>query len=181
MQWWKPAAMTLCFAGIASWRIGQKAVRCSSTAYWIRRLGLIPWVLPFFLLARRHIIHDFEIKKRAGVPFPPGDVKWNRWNSVRWPLICSLAGVMSGMLGSSGGTIKAPLLLELGTPPTGVSATVAQMVMFPSASSSLALLVLGFMPMDYGLLLFAYGGLITCVTEEAVSYTHLTLPTICSV
>ena len=170
VQWWKPAVMTLCFAGMAVLQVGQKAVCCGSSAYWILTLGLIPWVLPFFLLARRHIIHDFETKKRAGFPFSPGDVKWTRWNSVRWPLICSLAGVMSGMLGSSGGTIKAPLLLELGTQPTVVSATVAQMIMFTSASSSLALLVLGFMPMDYGPLLFAYGGLITFVTDWAASH-----------
>lgn len=170
VRWWKPAAMTLCFAGMVSLRIGQKAVRCGSTAYWILTLGLIPWVLPFFLLARRHVIKDVQTKQLCGFPFPPGDVKWTTWNSVRWPLICSLAGVMSGMLGSSGGSIKAPLLLELGTPPTVVSATVAQMVMFTSASSSLALLVLGFMPTDYGPLLFAYGGLITFVTNWAASH-----------
>jgi len=167
VQWWKPAAITLCFVGMAALRIGQKAVRCGSTTYWILTLGLLPWVLPFFLLARRHVIHDFKTKKRAGFPFPPGDVKWTRWNTLRWPLICSLAGVMSGMLGSSGGTIKAPLLLELGTPPTVVSGTVAQMILFTSASSSLALLVFGFMPKDYGPLLFAYGALITFVTNWA--------------
>lgn len=32
VQWWKPAAMTLCFVGMAALRIGQKAVRCGSTS-----------------------------------------------------------------------------------------------------------------------------------------------------
>jgi uncharacterized membrane protein YfcA len=167
VQWWKPAAMTFCFVGMAVLLIGQKAVRCGSTAYWMLTLGLLPWVLPFFLLARRHVIQDFKTKRRAGFPFPPGDVKWTRCNTIRWPLICSLAGVMSGMMGSSGGTIKAPLLLELGTPPTVVSGTVAQMIQFTSASSSLALSVFGFMPKDYGPLLFVYGGVITFATDWA--------------
>ena len=76
---------------------------------------------------------------------------------------------MSGMLGSSGGTIKAPLLLELGTPPTVTSATVAQMILFTSASSCLALAIFGQMPKDYAPVLFLFGMLITLATDWATA------------
>jgi len=171
VPWWKPMAMTLCFTGMAALRIGQKIVRCGSVLYWILTLSLLPWLLPFFLFARRHVLRDFQKKARLGFTFPPGDVKWTHRNTVRWPLIGSLAGVMSGMLGSSGGTIKAPLLLELGTPPTVVSGTVAQMVMFTSASSSLALSLFGSMPVHYGLALFGFGGTVTFATNWAATRT----------
>ena len=115
--WWKPALMMFCFAGMAALRIGQKAVRCDSPWYWVLTFGLLSWVLPFFLVARRYVLRDFRRKRRFGYPPAPGDVRWDRRNTFRWPLICSAAGVMSGMLGSSGGTIKAPLLLELHQPP----------------------------------------------------------------
>lgn len=164
---WMPALMTLCFAGMAALRIGQKAVPCGSPWYWALTFGLLPWVLPFFLVARRYVLRDFRRKRRFGYPPAPGDVRWDRRNTFRWPLICSAAGVMSGMLGSSGGMIKAPLLLELHQPPTVVSSTVATMILFTSASSTLTLTVFGLMPIDYGLLLLAFGFLITFVTDWA--------------
>lgn len=159
--------MTLCFVGMAALRIAQKAVRCGSLLYWSLQLALVPWVLPFFLIARRSVLQEFRRKRRFGYPPAPGDVRWDRGNSIRWPLVCSAAGVMSGMLGSSGGTIKAPLLLELGTPPTVVSATVAQMIFFTSATSTLTLTVFGLLPFDYGALLFAFGFCTTTVTDWA--------------
>jgi uncharacterized membrane protein YfcA len=161
--------MTLCFAGMATLRIGQKMVPCGAPMYWVLTLGLIPWVLPFFLVARRYVLLDFRRKRRFGFPPAPGDVRWNRRNTLRWPLICSAAGVMSGMLGSSGGTIKAPLLLELGTPPTVVSATTAQMIVFTSATSTLTLTIFGLLPFDYGAVLFCFGFCITTVTDWAAA------------
>lgn len=126
-------------------------------------------VLPFFWVARRYVLRQFRRKRRFGYPPAPGDVRWDRRNSIRWPLICSAAGVMSGMLGSSGGTIKAPLLLELGTPPTVVSATVAQMIFFTSGTSILTLSIFGLLPYDYGAVLFGFGFLITTMTDWAAA------------
>ncbi len=157
--------MTMVFVGMAALRIGQREVKCGSAVYWVLTLGLIPWVLPFFLVARRYVLRDFRRKRRFGYPPAPGDVRWDRRNTIRWPLICSMAGVMSGMLGSSGGTIKAPLLLELGTPPTVTSATVAMMILFTSATSTLTLTVFGLLPSDYGAVLFGFGLCITIVTD----------------
>lgn len=169
VSWWKPALMTLCFLGMAALRIGQRAVRCGSAWYWVLTLGLNPWVLSFFLIARRYVLRDFRRKRRFGYPPAPGDVRWDRRNTFRWPLICSTAGVMSGMLGSSGGTVKASLLLELQQPPTVVASTVAQMILFTSASSTLTLTVFGLTPLDYGLLLLLFGFLITLVTDGAAA------------
>ena len=70
------------------------------------------------------MLHDFKKKERTGYPFARGDVRWTKKNSIKWPLLASFAGLMAGMLGSSGGTIKAPLLIEMGVGATITAATV---------------------------------------------------------
>lgn len=59
----------------------------------------------------------------------------------------------------------------LETLPTVVSGTVAQIVMFTSASSSLALSLFGSMPVHYGLALFGFGGIVTFATNWAATRT----------
>lgn len=46
---------------------------------------------------------------------------------MRYPLLCSLAGVFAGLFGVGGSIIKGPLMLELGVDPQVASATAATM------------------------------------------------------
>lgn len=48
---------------------------------------------------------------------PAGDIRWTHSNSVIFPTICSLAGVIAGMFGLGGAVVKTPLMLELGVQP----------------------------------------------------------------
>ncbi len=63
-------------------------------------------IAPFFLIGRQHVLRDYRKKVLFAYPFHKGDVKWDDSNSVRYPLLCSLAGLASGLMGIGGGMVK---------------------------------------------------------------------------
>lgn len=125
-------------------------------------------VVPFFLLGRQHVLTDHRKKITFGYPFHKGDVKWDESTSIRYPLLCSLAGLASGLFGIGGGMVKAPLLLEMGVLPTVQAATVATMILFTSGASTVSLIVLDLMPHDYGVMFFFFGMVATGIGAAAV-------------
>lgn len=125
-------------------------------------------VVPFFLIGRAHVLKDYRKKLLFSYPFQKGDVKWDADNSVRYPLLCSLAGLASGLFGIGGGMVKAPLLLEMGCLPAVQAATVATMILFTSGASTISLVLLDLMPHDYGACFFAFGLVATAIGAAAV-------------
>ena len=65
----------------------------------------------------------------------PGDVVWTRRSVVMLPLLASLVGIVSGLLGIGGGELMAPLLLAIGMLPQCASSTSAFMGLFTSCSN----------------------------------------------
>ena len=41
-------------------------------------------------------------------------MKWDASSTIRFPLICTLAGFVAGLFGVGGGIVKGPLMLEMG-------------------------------------------------------------------
>lgn len=114
------------------------------------------------------MLKDFRKKTIFSFPFHKGDVQWDESNSVRYPLLCSLAGLASGLFGIGGGMVKGPLLLEMGVLPAVQAATVATMILFTSGASTVSLIVLGLMPRDYGLCFFFFGVVATGIGAAVV-------------
>ncbi len=45
-------------------------------------------------------------------------MEWDAEATVKYPLICGLAGFIAGLFGIGGGIVKGPLLLEMGVLPS---------------------------------------------------------------
>lgn len=65
--------------------------------------------------------------------------------------------------------VKSPILLEMGVLPAVAGGTVATMILFTSATSTLSLLVLGLMPKAYGIFFFVFGIVCSAVGGAAIS------------
>ena len=90
-----------------------------------------------------------------------------------------IVGILSGMFGVGGGFLMTPLLFFIGIPPAVAVATEANQIVASSFSGALAHLKRKTVDLKMGSILLI-GGLLGAGIGT-VSYTHLTLPTICSV
>lgn len=108
---------------------------------------------------------------RAGYEFLPGDLHWTPSSTIKFPLICMLAGLFAGIFGVGGGIVKCvgcdvctdrtcmdwpqpppiqkplthrgPLMLEMGVLPPVAAASAACMILYTSAAASAAYFVFG--------------------------------------
>ena len=55
---------------------------------------------------RAQLVRAFHAKLAAGYIWYEGDVEWSERNTVLYPAICSLAGVVAGAFGVGGGVVK---------------------------------------------------------------------------
>lgn len=83
---------------------------CGTLLYWTAVLSIVPVVLLVTLIVRWHLVADYHAKERAGYVWLEGDVEWSEWNTIVYPLICSLAGVVAGAFGVGGGIVKVRIL-----------------------------------------------------------------------
>uniref|UniRef100_I2CPE9 Transmembrane protein TauE like protein n=1 Tax=Nannochloropsis gaditana (strain CCMP526) TaxID=1093141 RepID=I2CPE9_NANGC len=168
----KPLLLSFCFLGIVVINLvkgGSKssllAVECGSGMYWFVTLLTLPWAGAFFLYIRRLILKEQEAKVLAHYPFVEGDIRWTPTSTLKFPLLCVMAGVLAGVFGVGGGIVKGPLMLEMGVLPPVAAASAATMILYTSASATVAFYVFGLIPGDYGLFFFFWGFLCTGVGQ----------------
>eukprot|EP01024_Parvocaulis_polyphysoides_P073730 TRINITY_DN9505_c0_g2_i8.p1 TRINITY_DN9505_c0_g2~~TRINITY_DN9505_c0_g2_i8.p1 ORF type:complete len:484 (-),score=38.01 TRINITY_DN9505_c0_g2_i8:268-1719(-) len=106
------------------------------------------------------ILDKCKTKEQGGV-LNDQEVHWNPMNTIKFPMICSLAGLVAGMFGVGGGIVKAPLMLAMGVPPDVAAATSATMILFTAGSASTIYVSFGAVPVTYGVLLFMLGFIVT--------------------
>lgn len=85
------------------------------------------------LFVRRYLVDRYEIKQLVGYQYVEGDVLWTRRNTIRYPVLCTIAGLAAGLFGIGGGIVKGPLMLEMGVLPEVASVTSATMILFTSS------------------------------------------------
>ncbi len=132
-------------------RAGLLNEQCEGALYWAAVLSPLP-VLGLITLWATRWVHQYHAEQaRKGAMAFPGEAQWTHRHTggYVYPAMCSLAGVASGMLGLGGGTIKAPLLFEMGMLPEPTAATVAFMILFTSLSTLSQYLVHGMVALDY--------------------------------
>merc|ERR1712129_590111 len=111
-------------------------------------------VLAFALYFRSMLVKEFEEKVRTGYTFIKGEVEWNSHNTIKYPLLCAISGLLAGLFGVGGGMVKGPLMLEMGIQPSVASASAAAMILFTSATASTSFVVFGLLHTGYGAIFF---------------------------
>merc|ERR1719499_843593 len=144
-------------------------LECGQALYWVLTVAAIPWVLIISFIARRHLLSMYFAKKESGYEYLPHDVQWDESATVRYPAMCSIAGLCAGMFGIGGGIVKGPLMLEMGVLPPVTSATSATMILFTSAGASVSYLVFEQLNLHYGIVVFCLGIVFTMIGQLALN------------
>jgi len=101
---WKPAMMVVILGGVIAFNIlkGSRSSPlldlggCGSVGYWSLSLMTLPWVMIFIVIIRSLVLEEYKKKIRANFPFVEGDMRWCPTSTIRYPIICVLAGLVAG-------------------------------------------------------------------------------------
>lgn len=145
-------------------------VQSCSFFYWFFFFGDFPIIIILTLLCSLLLLGKNNRKVKYGYVFKEGEIQWNLVNVLLYPVISSVAGVLASLLGIGGGTIKGPLLLELGLHPEVSSATSSFMILFTSSISVFQYLVINRLKLDYALVYFINGFFSAVIGEIFISY-----------
>jgi uncharacterized membrane protein YfcA len=145
-------------------------IRGCSLAYWSILAIAFPFLLAVTAIAGKWLRSEHERRLRLGYKFQPGDVRWTPRATFLYPGLCVGAGIAAGACGLGGGTVKGPLLLELGLLPQTTAATSAFMVLLTSSATTFQFIMLDLLPLDYGLWLALWGFVSCYVGQVFVAY-----------
>jgi len=173
---WKVGLMFLCCGGLLVFTILKGGgdinpldLQCGEFLYWTITLAAIPWVLMISYFARQHLIEQFYKKEHVGYQYLPQDIVWDERATIRYPLICSTAGLAAGMFGVGGGIVKGPLMLEMNVYAPVTSATSATMILFTSSGASVSYLLFQQLNLNYAFVLFILGMIWTLFGQIALN------------
>merc|ERR1719238_626469 len=98
-----------------------------------------------------------------------GAIRWDAKSTIKYPLICTIAGVFAGLFGVGGGIVKGPLMLEMGVQPSVAAATAAQMILFTTSAACVSFEVFGLLEPEYGLMFFVMGITCTAIGQAGIN------------
>ena len=126
-------------------------IKGCSAAYW----GVVAMTFPFLIIitvvVARWLRRQHRRKLELNYTYLPGDVRWTKRNTILYPGMCMIAGILAGLLGIGGGMVKGPLMLEMGVLPQTTAATASFMILFTSSCTTLQFLILGMLPSDFAI------------------------------
>jgi hypothetical protein len=76
----------------------SKLAGCGTVGFWLMQAAVAPALAVIFWAGRRRVLRNVAVKRAAQYDFH-GDIRWTRKNSVLFPAICSLSGVIAGLFG----------------------------------------------------------------------------------
>ncbi|XP_042057020.1 sulfite exporter TauE/SafE family protein 4-like [Salvia splendens] len=128
-----------------------------SPVYWTLTLLQLPVALVVFGYECMKLYKESKKRRMAGNQehVCEAAIEWNATNITFCALCGVLGGTVGGLLGSGGGFILGPLLLEIGVIPQVASATATFVMMFSSSLSVVEFYLLKRFPMPYALYLMA--------------------------
>ena len=152
--------------------LAKQLVPCGSLTYWLAVASVIPPSLAVALAARARLVREHALRE-GGLepgwpPYEPGEVVWTSANSVAFPAVSTLAGVVAGFFGVGGGIVKGPLMLEMGVAPEVAAATSITMILFTSSAASVLYVSFG-VPTDYAKVVFLTGAVFTALGQSVVA------------
>ncbi|KAI3473310.1 hypothetical protein Pfo_030601 [Paulownia fortunei] len=133
----------------------QNDTTACSTWYWVLNLLQLPVALAVFGYECVKLYKESKKRRMAGNPelICEAAIEWTATNLAFCALCGILGGTVGGLLGSGGGFILGPLLLEIGVIPQVASATATFVMMFSSSLSVVEFYLLKRFPMPYALYL----------------------------
>lgn len=137
---------------------------CGTYCYWLIEAALFTCIILFSLYVRSSILQ----RQKSGGPIL-SEIHWDERNTVIYPMLSIMAGLVAGMFGIGGGIVKGPLMLALGVHPKVASATSSCMILFTSCTSTLCYFVFGLLKYDYALFCMALGFVSTLIGQTVMT------------
>ena len=140
-----------------------------SLEYWLFTWAPVPisliisTILAVFLIRRHQERIDFSHR------FLPGDIEWTIQKTFAIASASLFAGVLASLVGIGGAMVISPIMIELGVLPEIIVATSSFMISFTATASAVQFLVLGMLPIDYGITLFILGIITSLIGRQVVS------------
>ena len=114
------------------------------TWFWVAQGALLVWIVCMSGLGQTLVLRDAARKERA--------------SALTYSLPFALSGLLLGLCGTGGGTVRGPLLLRMGLHPAVVSAMSSCMSLFIDATAVSTFVVDGLLVPDYAVA----GGALGC-------------------
>ena len=132
-------------------------VHVCSPMFWVITALTVPVLLSFMIYPAFRLKWEHTIKEKLHCNHQSGEIVWSFSHLITYPLLFFVVGLVSGMIGISGGIFISPLLLALGLFPEVAVATSATSVFINALSSSLNFYVLDQLLLDYAAWYFGIG------------------------
>jgi len=141
--WWKPVLiMGACETVVTITSVlrgGESGsmigIACGSGVWWVLFLINFPFLVIVTWRFGEYLRKENKKKFLIEYDYKDGDVHWTKMRTRRYPTICTVAGVMAGLLGIGGGMVKGPLMIEMGVQPPVQASTAAFMIMFTASAT----------------------------------------------
>lgn len=123
--------------GAGGGSLGMQA--CGTYCFWLSQLIMILIILLFSLWTRVGLLE----RVRSGAA-GRSDIAWDESNTIRYPAMAVVAGLVAGLTGVGGGILKAPMMIALGVEMSVAAGTSAAMILCTSSTATVSYLILAF-------------------------------------
>ena len=122
--------ITLLLIGVISLSLSEQAFHCNSIIYWIMVTIELLWILFVYIRSRQILLEESKLKQYSHYKYLETDVIWDQMNTIKYPLLCIVAGLVTGTFGVGGGVIFAPIMISLGIDPQIITPTSSALILF---------------------------------------------------
>uniref|UniRef100_A0AAV1T6K8 Sulfite exporter TauE/SafE n=1 Tax=Peronospora matthiolae TaxID=2874970 RepID=A0AAV1T6K8_9STRA len=143
---------------------------CGSAAYWLLTIASFPFFVSVTIYFGMKISRFHTMLQASDYTYAKGDMVWTKQAAIKYPALCTAAGIAAGLLGIGGGMVKGPLLIEMGLLPQVSSATSSSMILFTSSATTIQFIILGSLSVDHALWHGAIGFAAGLVGQLGMSY-----------
>jgi Sulfite exporter TauE/SafE len=130
-------------------------IQCDSPWYYVMIAIQFLWLFCFAAYFGHKLTKDQEARVAVDYPYLGSeDPAWDMRSVRLYGALCFLSGIVSALIGISGGMILGPMMLFMGVDPRVSSATNASMVVVNSSSVAFMAVTQGLIPWSYALFYF---------------------------
>ncbi|KAK9079362.1 hypothetical protein SSX86_001033 [Deinandra increscens subsp. villosa] len=157
LRWKMLTALIAVWVAFLALQIIKNGLVVCSTSYWVVTIIQFPVALAVFGYECVKLYKESKKRKNAGNPESVCEaaIDWTTPHLIFCAFCGLLGGTVGGLLGSGGGFILGPLLLEIGVIPQVASATATFAMMFSSSLSVVEFFLLNRFPIPHALYLMA--------------------------
>ncbi|KAI4300394.1 hypothetical protein L6164_033779 [Bauhinia variegata] len=155
LRWEKVLVLMIVWVSFLLLQIIKNNVKTCSTLYWVLFSLQFPIALVLFgyEAVKLYKLHKKRTRTGNTESICEASIEWTALNLAFCALCGLLGGTVGGLLGSGGGFILGPLLLEIGVIPQVASATATFVMMFSSSLSVVEFYLLKRFPIPYAIYL----------------------------